>query len=363
MQRVAQGQASSDLASAAAGTFPLQQLTQRYTGTELENRIAIAPIGDIIPRRLEIHDAKVYPLGNKETLVDVVVRLSHPSDAATTVGYRTGDGTAVADQGDYVERSGELTFEPGQTEKRISITVAVSQSTGDFFVHLYEPNGAILATSRARVEILGGWQNPVQPFDVNGDGRVTALDALRVINHLGIYGSGPLAGLPFNTESPAWVDTTGDGSATGLDALRVINFLAIQSVNLVEGEMAEKAHRQDPATLAPLAPILSFEFAMVYEQESLSLGRVEPKRGEGLIRFAIASNQQRTEDPPRTSPSNPPASGWVNEVIEAKQPISRTPKGAGISVDDTRHEARSSLFATEIDWIETGPERRVRRSL
>jgi hypothetical protein len=358
VQRVAQGQASSDLASAAAGTFPLQQLTQRYTGTELENRIAIAPIGDIIPRRLEIHDAKVYPLGNKETLVDVVVRLSHPSDAATTVGYRTGDGTAVADQGDYVERSGELTFEPGQTEKRISITV--SQSRGDFFVHLYEPNGAILATSRARVEVLGGWQNPVQPFDVNGDGRVTALDALRVINHLGIYGPGPLAGLPFNSNSPAWVDTTGDGAATALDALRVINFLAIQSANLVEGEMAEKAHSQDPATLAPLAPILSFEFVQVYEQESLSLGRVEPKRGEGLIRVAIASNQQHT---PRTSPSDPPASGRVTEVIAAKQQKSRTPKGARISVDDSRHEARSSLFATEIDWIETGPERRGRWSL
>jgi hypothetical protein len=237
VQRVAQGQAASDLALAAAGILPPAQLTRRYTGAELANRVAIAPIGNVIPPRIEIRDAVVQSSGNGEMLVDVAVRLAHPVASTTSVEYRSGDGSARADEGDYGAVSGLLTFEPGQTEKKISITVAGGGPRGDFFVYLYAAEGAVLATSRGRVEIFPSWQNPTEPLDVNGDGRVTALDALRVINHLGVYGPGPLADLPSDPDSPSWVDTTGDGSATGLDALRVINFLAMRSASEGEGEI------------------------------------------------------------------------------------------------------------------------------
>ena len=63
------------------------------------------------------------------------------------------------------------------------------------------------------------WQNPTLPLDVNGDGKVTPLDALDVINQLLNTGTGPLTGTP----NGFFYDTNGDGKLSPLDALRVIN--------------------------------------------------------------------------------------------------------------------------------------------
>ena len=64
--------------------------------------------------------------------------------------------------------------------------------------------------------------NPLQALDVNRDGNVSALDALRIINALGRSGSSnadPAANIG------SFIDVTGDGQGTALDALRVINAL------------------------------------------------------------------------------------------------------------------------------------------
>ena len=60
--------------------------------------------------------------------------------------------------------------------------------------------------------------NPFNAFDVNGDGHVTAIDALLIVNHL----SG------INTRDSIFLDVSGDGETTVLDALRVINELAMR---------------------------------------------------------------------------------------------------------------------------------------
>lgn len=76
------------------------------------------------------------------------------------------------------------------------------------------------------------WQNPNFSADVTGDGVVSALDALRVINAIGTIGT------PFNLSSnrpidAEFLDVTGDGICSALDALQVINALAqIQLSNL-----------------------------------------------------------------------------------------------------------------------------------
>ncbi|MEM1070138.1 MAG: choice-of-anchor Q domain-containing protein [Planctomycetota bacterium] len=92
--------------------------------------------------------------------------------------------------------------------------------------------------------------NFANPADVNNDGRVTALDALIVINRLGALNSVSSlsleseslagfheAGFPFaegewlpadSDESRVYPDTNGDGLITALDALFVINRLKLQ---------------------------------------------------------------------------------------------------------------------------------------
>src|SRR6056297_266299 len=91
--------------------------------------------------------------------------------------------------------------------------------------------------------------DPAQLFDVNRDGKVTAGDALMVINQLHRTQVGQASG-----ESPAYhvADVSGDGYVTSLDALRIINYLnatatsgSPASVTLTDAEVA--AIPKDPS--------------------------------------------------------------------------------------------------------------------
>jgi hypothetical protein len=64
-------------------------------------------------------------------------------------------------------------------------------------------------------------QNPVDRFDVNGDGHVTPADAMIVINSIMQQGQ---VTLPTITTWPAiCVDVTGDGTLDLLDAISLLN--------------------------------------------------------------------------------------------------------------------------------------------
>jgi hypothetical protein len=91
-------------------------------------------------------------------------------------------------------------------------------------------------------------QNPSEPLDVNGDGEVSPLDALQVINQLA-RGTDPVPAdmaEAIDTHSSSWVDVDGNGATTPRDALWVINHLARQS-RLAESEWIP-ASLQDPSS-------------------------------------------------------------------------------------------------------------------
>jgi hypothetical protein len=71
------------------------------------------------------------------------------------------------------------------------------------------------------------WQNPKNPHDVNGDGDMTPLDVLILVNLLNKYGSHPLQPSPGSGgEGPETMpDVNGDGSLTPVDVLLIINEL------------------------------------------------------------------------------------------------------------------------------------------
>ena len=93
------------------------------------------------------------------------------------------------------------------------------------------------------------WQNPVNPLDTNGDGSVSPLDALLIINHLQVSGDGSLnARGPGDGELVRYLDVTGPNESgiafvSPLDALRVINFLnvrgAVESLPAGESDDAD----------------------------------------------------------------------------------------------------------------------------
>ncbi len=89
------------------------------------------------------------------------------------------------------------------------------------------------------------WQNPVNKYDVNGDGNVYPLDVLIIINRLL---AGELGPLPPTPVVPPYLDVSGDGNLTPLDVLQVINYLNAQSA----GSLATPA-AATPAAAAPSA--------------------------------------------------------------------------------------------------------------
>lgn len=71
------------------------------------------------------------------------------------------------------------------------------------------------------------WQNPLNPLDVNRDGRVTATDSLLIVNRLnGTIEQSTLPQIrPFSSMSDPDYDVSGDNRLTSFDALLVINRL------------------------------------------------------------------------------------------------------------------------------------------
>lgn len=91
---------------------------------------------------------------------------------------------------------------------------------------------------RVETTLATTWQNPLNPLDVDGDGLVTPLDVLAIINFINI-GSGSLPEFdPLNPLTSTFSDVNGNNSVEPLDVLTVIN--AINSVNSGgEGERRE----------------------------------------------------------------------------------------------------------------------------
>src|SRR6476646_7496669 len=74
--------------------------------------------------RISISDvSKAEGKKNQTTLFTFMVTLSAPYDQAVTMSFKTVDGTAKTSDGDYVAKTGTLTFAPGEMTKTITIEV------------------------------------------------------------------------------------------------------------------------------------------------------------------------------------------------------------------------------------------------
>ena len=86
----------------------------------------------------------------------LTVQLSQASSQNVSVRYRTADITAKAAERDYNAASGTLYFNPGITERTISVTVlndTVVERTERFRVELFQPSGAVINSSRDEANI------------------------------------------------------------------------------------------------------------------------------------------------------------------------------------------------------------------
>ncbi len=113
-------------------------------------------------------------------------------------------------------------------------------------------NSYLTATPAVAPPPTPTYHNTQNPLDVNGDGRVTAADALVVINDLNAAKAGAIAQL--SGLGGEMVDVNDDGILSAADALAIINFLnvaaAAQAAPAVAGAALESsASAAQPAVL------------------------------------------------------------------------------------------------------------------
>ena len=124
------------------------------------------------PVALSVADARAEE-GTDET-IDFAVTLSRAASGTVAVAYATADGTATAGE-DYTARKGQLTFDPGETEKTVRVPVlddAIDEGEETFTLRLTNASGARIADGEA----IGTIENsdPLQKMWLSRFGRTVA---------------------------------------------------------------------------------------------------------------------------------------------------------------------------------------------
>ena len=113
-------------------------------GATMADGQGLATIIDNEPR-ISISDfAKKEGRKNPATLFTFTVTLSAAYDQPVTMSYRTMNGTTTTGDGDYVAKTGTLTFAPGQTTKTITIEVkgdSKREGNETFYLDLFANSG------------------------------------------------------------------------------------------------------------------------------------------------------------------------------------------------------------------------------
>jgi large repetitive protein len=87
------------------------------------------------------------------------------------------------------------------------------------------------------------YTNQRNRLDVSGDGAISPIDVLQVVNYINFSTGGVGGPLPFppTTSGPPFLDVDGDGFVGPLDALAIINFINSRPASGGEGEGADTA--------------------------------------------------------------------------------------------------------------------------
>jgi hypothetical protein len=140
-------------------------------------------INDDDTTQVNAGDASVKEGDDGTTAVGVPVRLTGPATAPVRVGYATADDEAGGGV-DYDPVVGEVTFEPGQTEKLVTVKVrgdTAKESDEHFRLELLSADGAVLSRRSGVVTITDDDATPVDRRRKPG-GLVIEISPLRDVS-------------------------------------------------------------------------------------------------------------------------------------------------------------------------------------
>lgn len=204
-----------------AASFDVTGLTNAGSYARLEAYDAAgALLSRVTSARLAPGETAEIKIQDARGRIARVVAYGHQFSTVNLDNLRYGTPTEVVTVDDGVfqfvgvpDGSYRLTLTPERLIHRFSndqATIVVSNGTS-------APLGA------AFERVPSPWRNPADRFDVDGNGSVQPLDALRIINEISRNGVRILTDASSISQ---FYDTSDDGALTALDALRVINELS-----------------------------------------------------------------------------------------------------------------------------------------
>jgi hypothetical protein len=137
----------------------------------------LVPADDATPTQnqfvLDISDSPDVtegPTGTNKTAT-FTVTLSQPSTQVISVAFSTLSGTATAGQ-DFLSKSGNLFFQPGETQKTITVTVLSNSTPADlpvefFYVDLNSVFNAVIGRSVGKANIIDNVSKPPKKRTIN----------------------------------------------------------------------------------------------------------------------------------------------------------------------------------------------------
>lgn len=147
----------------------------RLSSNNVESFTGVSPDGEVEDEQvtiqnisLNVSDAQVVEGNSGTTLANVVVSLSAPSTERVTGRLRTSDGTARISS-DYLSRSGDISFAPGQTSRVVSITVngdTMVEPDETFFVTISGVVNATINDGQGAVTIVND-DAPLRTLSIN----------------------------------------------------------------------------------------------------------------------------------------------------------------------------------------------------
>jgi hypothetical protein len=121
----------------------------------IDERATATITNDDLPREISIDDATIEEGNEGERAIAFTIFLNESYIENITVDYSLLENTAIP--GDYIDLDGMVTFEPGETEKTISVIVPGDEeieADETFFVQLSNPNhNAVIIDERATATI------------------------------------------------------------------------------------------------------------------------------------------------------------------------------------------------------------------
>jgi hypothetical protein len=112
-------------------------------------------------------------------------------------------------------------------------TSGISDTAGNSLVNV----GTLVETW----SVFVSWQNPVRNEDVDGDGVVSPLDVLMLINFINAFGAGSVVNNPnLPAAPPPYYDVNNDQFISPLDVLQVINYINAGGSRIAPGSEQSK---------------------------------------------------------------------------------------------------------------------------